>query len=87
MSGNSFIDPVGFILSYLTPVAGLGTILLLFLRRRGKAKTWSVTLAATLFSISTVALLVFGMWCFHQMPGFYLSDLVWWLKPFRLVGV
>src|SRR6266478_9994062 len=80
MSGNSFIDPVGLILSYLTPVAGMGSAGLAFLRHRGKGKSWSVVLAATLSLLFTTALLIIGIWLFHGMSGFYLSDLVWWLK-------
>ena len=87
MSGNSFTDPVWFILSYLAPAAGGGIAALTFLRRRGKVKSWSVTFATTISLIFTIALLIFGFWCIHGMRGFYMSDEVWWLKPFRLVGI
>lgn len=87
MSGNSYIDPVGFILSYLTPAASLGIAGMVFLYQIGEVKIRSLLLAASLFMSSTYALLLFGIWFFHYLPGFYLSDLVWWLKPFRLFGI
>jgi hypothetical protein len=85
MDANSFIDPVGFILSYLTPAAGLGVLVLV--RHQERWQSWSIRLATTLFFFFTISEFVFGLWCFHRLPGFYLSDLVWWLKPFRLAGV
>ena len=87
--GNSYSDTVVFILSYLTPIAGLGMSGLFFLRHRELAKTRSVALATALFMIFTSALFVFGVWFFHKMggPPFCLSAQVWWLRPFRFLGI
>ncbi|MGD0814010.1 MAG: hypothetical protein ABSA83_10430 [Verrucomicrobiota bacterium] len=63
--GNFYTDPVDFILSYLTPLAGVGLVSLIFLRRNANAKTWSVALATTVCLVFTLALMAFGLWCFH----------------------
>ena len=85
ISANAILDPVGFILSYLTPVAAFGIAGMVFLWRHDKAKTRSVVLATTLFLSFTFALVVFGIWCFHRVRDFYFSDLVWWLKPIGIL--
>ena len=86
--GNWYIDPVVFILRYLSPVASLGVASLFVLRRHRKAGTRSVACASTVFFSFTIALVIYGIWFFHKVvPGYFLSSQVWWLIPFRLFRI
>lgn len=87
MSANAIVDPLVFILSYLTPVAVVGILGLGFLWRHGLTKGWTVVLAAALFLSCTVSLVAFGVHGFRG-SSWHLSDLVWWLKPVgKLFGI
>jgi hypothetical protein len=82
MCGNSVIDPLGAILGFGTPVGLAGAIGLAVLARRGLASWWSAVGAALLALGCTVGFLVFGFqFCRDSLPGFHLSNIVWWLRP------
>jgi len=85
MCGNSVTDPLGAILSFGTPFSIAGVVGFTGLAYRGLASRWSVVSAAVLALGCTAGLLVFGM-CFFRdsLPGFHLSEIVWWLKPFGI---
>jgi hypothetical protein len=87
--GNSVTDPLGAILSFGTPVVFSAVAGLAVLSRRGFASRWSVACAALLPLGCAAALVVFGIRLFREaLPGFHLSDIVWWLKPLgRVFGV
>jgi hypothetical protein len=88
-SANGYIDPAVFIMNYLVPVGSLGVIGLFILRRYRMASRRSVTLAAVLFLVFTIALVTFGVWHNHGLNDevFRMSYQVWWLKPFKLFGI
>jgi hypothetical protein len=89
MCGSSVTNLLGVILSIGAP-AGLAALVgFAVLWHRGFANQWSVASAALLAVGCTATLLVFGIRFFRDaLPGFYLSDIVWWLKPFgRVFGV
>jgi hypothetical protein len=82
MCGNSVTDPLGAILGIGTPAGLVAVVAFAVLSHRGFASRWSVASAALLAFGSAAALLVFGIRFFRDaLPGFYLSDIVWWLKP------
>jgi len=83
MCGNSVTDPLGAILSFGTPVGLAGLAGFAGLAHRGLAGRWSVVGAAVLALGCTAGLLTFGFRFFRDsLPGFHLSESVWWLKPF-----
>ena len=85
MCGNSVTDPLGAILSFGTPVSVAGVAGLAGLAHRGLAGRRSVVSAAVLALGCTAGLMVFGIRFFRDsLPGFHLSEIVWWLKPFGL---
>ncbi len=80
--GNTVTEPLGDILSFGSPIGFTGVVPLAILWRRGLATGWSFTSASLLIFVCTIALLVFGIWLFRDvLPGLYLSDIVWWLRP------
>src|SRR5260370_31652973 len=89
MCGNSVTDPLAAILSLGTPVSLVAASGLLVLSWRGSAGRWSAASAAVLAVVCTSWLVAFGINFFRDaLPGFHLSDVVWWLKPFgKLSGI
>jgi hypothetical protein len=87
-SAMDSIEPVAFLLRYFTPLAWLGVGGLVFLRRYGFTSTQSLVLAVVVCLSLTTALMAYGIWYFESIDDvFRLSGLVWWLRPFRLIGV
>ena len=83
MCGNSVTDPLGIILSFGTPVSVAGVVGFAGLAHRGLASRWSVASTGLLALGCTASLLMFGLRFFREsLPGFHLSEIVWWLKPF-----
>jgi len=83
--GNTVTDPLGAILSSGTPISLAGVAGFVFLSHRGVGSRWSVASAAVLTVACTAALLVFGIRFFRDaLPGFELSQIVWWLRPFGI---
>ena len=86
MDGNGLIDPVIFVLSYLSPIAGLGVIGLVFLQRVGFAKVSSVIFGSALFLGYTAMLVMYGNWILHGMSeSFQLREQVWWMQPIGIL--
>lgn len=80
--GNSITEPLSAILSFGTPLGAAAVISLAVLWRRGLAGGWSVVPASLLVLACTTSLIVTGIQFFHDsLPGFYLSDIVWWMRP------
>ena len=85
MCGNSVTDPLGAILSLGTPVSLVAVSGLVVLSWHGFASRWSVVSAAVLAVGCTAGLVAFGRSFFQNaLPGFHLSDTVWWLRPFGI---
>jgi hypothetical protein len=80
--GNSVTDPLGALLSFGTPLSVVAVVPLGVLWRRGLAAAWSVVPASLLVLVCTASLLVVGIRFFRDfLPGFHLSDIVWWMSP------
>jgi hypothetical protein len=80
--GNTLTDPLSFLLSYFAPAAGCAVAALGALWSRGALRIWSPASAATFFGVTLAALVAYGVWLFNTMlPGFSLSDIVWWMMP------
>ncbi len=80
--GNSVTDPLAVLLSFGTPFSVAAIVPLGILWRRGLAAGWSVIPGALLVIGCTTSLLVAGIRFFRDaLPGFYLSDIVWWMRP------
>lgn len=87
MCGNSVTDPLGLILS-LAPFSFAGVAGFVFLRSRRAAGWLPVLASAGLTLICTVALLIFGFRFFRDsLPGLYLYEIVWWLKPIEIARI
>ena len=87
--GNSVTDPLGALLSFGTPLGVAAVVPLGILWRRGLAAAWSALPALLLVLACTALLLVGGIRFFRDsLPGFHLSDTVWWMRPVGgLLGV
>ena len=80
--GNSVTDPLSALLSLGTPFGIAAVIPLSVFWRRGLAAGWSVVPAWLLVLASTASLLIGGIRFFRDaLPGFHLSDIVWWMRP------
>jgi hypothetical protein len=85
MCGNSVTDPLEVILSFGTPLGLVAVSWLAILCWHGFTSRWSLTSAAVLVAGCTAGLVTFGLSFFRDaLPGFHLSDFVWWLKPFGI---
>jgi hypothetical protein len=83
MCANSVTDPLSAILGLGTPIAVSGVVCLACLAHPSFASRASVASAAVLALGCTAALLHFGFRFFREaLPGFHLSQIVWWLRPF-----
>jgi hypothetical protein len=83
---NAYTDPVAMILSYLTPIAALGTIGLAVLCRYGLAVKSHVVLAAVVSLCFSLAPFIFCVWLFHESNvHHYLSDMAWWMQPVNIL--
>jgi hypothetical protein len=87
--GNTVTDPLGAMLSFGAPLGAAAVVPLGILWRRGSAKGLSVVPAFVLVGICTTSLLLGGIQFFRgSLPGFHLSDIVWWLRPVgTLLGI
>jgi hypothetical protein len=83
---NEIVDPLSFILSFLTPIAFIGIVGLCILWRCDFAKGSVFFAALVLFVVCTFSLIAFGIYGFYGTE-LYFSDVVWWLKPFKLFGM
>jgi len=80
--GNSVTDPFSCLLSFGTPVGVAAVVALGILWRRRLAAGWSFEPASLIVLVCTTSLLVAGIRFFRDsLPGFHLSDIVWWMKP------
>ena len=80
--GNSITDPLSALLSFGTPLAIAAIVPLGVLWRRGFAAAWSVVPPLSVVIGCTTLLLVGGIRFFRDsLPGFHLSDIVWWMRP------
>ena len=80
--GNVLTDPLSFLLSYVAPAAGCAVAALGVLWYRGALRAWSPASAGAAFAVTLASLLAYGVWLFSTMlPGFSLSDIVWWMRP------
>ena len=80
--GNNVTDPLAAVLSFGTPLGVAAVIPLGVLWRRGLAAGWSVLPASLVVLACTTSLLVCGIRFFRTaLPGFHLSDIVWWMRP------
>ena len=83
MCGNSVTDPLEAILSIGTPISVGGVWGFACLARERVVSWKSVFVAGLLTFCCTAGLLVFGFRFYRDaLPGFHLSEIVWWLKPF-----
>ena len=86
---NGVTGPLSGILNFGVPAgyAAVGMLGIFWCYRLATA--WAVFKASLLVLACTFSLLVLGIWFFrYALPGFYLSDTVWWMKPAgRLFGV
>ena len=87
--GNGITDPLSAILSFGTPLGVSAVVLLGTLWRQGLATVWSFVSASLIVFGCTASLLISGVRFFRDfLSGFYLSDIVWWMKPIGgLIGV
>ena len=87
--GNTVTDSLGAILSLGTPTGFAAVVALGVLWQRHSASRWSVVTAAVLSFACTTVLVAFGVHFFrNSLPGCYLSDIVWWMRPVgRWLGV
>jgi hypothetical protein len=78
-----------YALSFGAPLHSAAVVALRILWRRGLATGWFVILASLLVIGCTTLVLVGGIRFFRDaLPGFYLSDIVWWMRPVEgLFGV
>jgi hypothetical protein len=89
LCGNTVTDPLGRILSVGVPLGFLAIVPLGLLWNRGLASSWSLVPALFLVMAFTGSLLSVGIRYFLvYLPGSYLSDIVWWMRPVgRFLGV
>ncbi len=87
--GNTVTDPLSSLLSAGTPMGVAAVVPLGVLWKRGLAAGWPVVPASLVVVGFTASLLVGGIRFFQAaLPGYHLSEVVWWMRPFGgLFGV
>jgi hypothetical protein len=87
--GNNVTNPLAALLNFGTPLSVVAIVPLGILWRRELAAGWSVIPGSLLVIGCTTSLLVAGIRFFRDaLPGFHLSDIVWWMRPVGgLLGV
>lgn len=79
--GNSITDPLAALLNIGAPlgVAAAGALGISWWR--GGAAAWTVICGTLVVIACTTWLLFTGIRFFQALPGFYLSSIVWWMRP------
>lgn len=79
--GNSITDPLAALLNIGAPLGVAAAGVLAILRWRSVAAAWTVICGALVVITCTAWLLFIGIRFFQALPGFYLSSIVWWMRP------
>jgi hypothetical protein len=84
--GNGVAAPLGLMLNVGVPLATVAVVGLFALWRNGRAAIWSVLPTALIVLICSMMVLNAGIRFFREaLPGFHLSDTVWWMKTAGMV--
>jgi hypothetical protein len=78
--GNCLTDPVRMILNLGAPLVAVTVSGLAYLTHRAGGRLWPVVSVGTLSAAIIAGFVVFGMWLFRDLlPGYHLSEIVWWM--------
>lgn len=84
--GNAYTDFIAFTLSFLAPIAMVGVIGLAVFWRCGLATKASISSAAAVTLLFTMAPLIYGLWLWHQWNVHAtLLYWAWWLRPITVL--
>jgi hypothetical protein len=67
------------ILNVGVPFSAISLLMLCFFHRRWQFRPMWVVLGVIAFILITGVSLGYGLHIYDQLPGFYLSDSVWWM--------
>ena len=80
--GNSYVDPLAFILNFLAPIAGSAVSASILIHHRGQSRMSSPISAAVLSGLTFACLIAYAFWiCRTLIPGEAFPK-IWWMNPF-----